>query len=233
MQVNSLTESGELIRLRPLRVIGLMAVMLAPALLVLAAVFKASTYFGVPIATFTRDPTAVAQVPYYVGILSNLGILAWCAAGVLSLFAAVIVRESGGPRRHGAFLLCSALITFMLMFDDLFMLHECAFPLYMHINEKLVLACYMLLTGGYICAFRRVILHHDWPIFVASLGLFVVSVGVDVVEPAAIKSVHYLVEDGAKFLGVVLWAGFFARTAGQMLRHTMSLHSVPRRSAQI
>ena len=48
-----------------------------PALFVLLTVGIISWRTNIPLMDFTRDPLSIVDAPFYIGILSNLGILCW------------------------------------------------------------------------------------------------------------------------------------------------------------
>lgn len=187
-------------------------------LLVLAAVYKAHTYYGLPVGTLLRDPSAVTNVPWYVGVVSNLGVLLWCAAGAVCAFAAALLLRSGGGARRTAFLGCAASVSLLLMFDDLLMLHEAVLPQTFSIGEHVFLGLDAALLALFLAYFVRDILDHDWPILAGALVLFAVSMLLDRLRLQITPAGDELMEDGSKFLGAALWLGFWARTAHQAIR---------------
>lgn len=209
------------------RAIGVIIVL---PVLVLAGAYKFHTYYGVPIGNLMRDPNAVADVPYYIGAVSNFGVLLWGAAATAGLFGAAAVRGLGGGAKHVRFLLVGAALSLLLMFDDLLMLHEAALPQMFGWGEKAILAVYALALGAYLLSCARTILKHDWPILAAAFGFFAGSILLDRVDFASMTALMELFEDGCKFLGAALWLGFHARTAWQIVREqaTTALPSIAR-----
>jgi len=116
---------------------------LVPSLAVLAVTAAAVILFDVSIPAMTRDAAALAQIPPLWGIVSNLGILLWCAAVAICVFAAVAVFRAG-PRDAFRFLLFSALLTAYLLFDDFFQFHENIAPRHLGLNEHAVVAAQAL-----------------------------------------------------------------------------------------
>ena len=51
-----------------------------PSISILVAMVVVRVLFKVSMAAMTRDVTAIANIHPFSGILSNLGILLWCAA---------------------------------------------------------------------------------------------------------------------------------------------------------
>lgn len=182
---------------------------------------------GIPFSIFTQDPMVVAKGRIYYGFLSNLGILFWCAAASICLFAWAVLKRSSATGLSGFFLF-SGLLSALLMLDDLFQLHEGIFPVYLGIRQRYVLIAYMVLTVGYLIAYRRVILENYTLFMFAALGFFGLSVAEDVTELVAgvssSSSWHYLVEDGFKFFGIISWFAFFASLARREIWSCIDRH---------
>ena len=77
----------------------------------------------------------------------------------------------------------AALLTTILMFDDLFLIHEEVAPDHLHIPEKLVYVLYGALALGFFVGFLSQILKTDYLLLVAACLLFVVSVASDLMLP--------------------------------------------------
>jgi hypothetical protein len=166
-----------------------------------------------------RDPAAVAQMHPFTGVLSNVGILLWCAAAVAGLFAAVALRHSARCdwRR---FLISSGLLSLLLLFDDFFMFHEWLAPRHLGIHEYFVLLLLLGAVGGHLWAFRRVIFTTEYTLLALALGFFGLSFMVDLVPGRWMMHTgqwEYLLDDGPKFIGLAAWCSYHLRTAQHML----------------
>ena len=53
----------------------------------------------------TADPLAVCRAPIYIGAISNLGILLWCASASICLFCFALLRKNPGQRKTALFFL--------------------------------------------------------------------------------------------------------------------------------
>ncbi|MBD2745023.1 hypothetical protein [Coleofasciculus sp. FACHB-1120] len=171
----------------------------------------------IPARYLTRDPLAIVVQPFYLGIISNLGILFWCSAAAICFFTFAVLRKDSEQRIPKLFLLFSGLVTSVLLFDDFFLLHEDAFPNYLFIPEKLVYLGYGIMLSLYLIGFRKVILKTEFiPLFLA-IGWFALSVLVDsgkIPQPSSlgggkVGEVTSLLEDGAKLLGIVSWFVYY------------------------
>lgn len=183
-------------------------------LLFLVAVVVASRKTGVPLTTFTRDPVAVAGLSPFTGVASNLGAIFWSATAAICLFSWIALRSYSNESKLATFLLCSGLITTLLLLDDFFLLHESFFPKYLGMSEKVVVLCYGLLVLAWIVIFRKFILRTEYLILAVAFAFFGASLCVDVFQypiERLIGDWRILLEDGFKLLGIVGWLGYFSR----------------------
>jgi len=190
-----------------------------PSLCMLAAMALAGVLFQVDMDVMTRDVTATANVHPLTGILSNLGILLWCAAASICAFAAVTLRNVK-PGEAFRFLLCSALLSAYLLLDDFFLFHDELAPRYLGVDEKLVYAALGIAVSAYLIAFWRVILQTHFAVLLLALGFLGIAVVMDaLLEPWLRRLGHweYFVEDGAKWLGIAAWCSYYVRTSYQLV----------------
>lgn len=200
---------------KSLRAIALVA---AVSLVPIGVVLLLRVWKGVPIHALTSDVTSAAGVPAYTGFLSQLGIFFWAGAAAICLFSAQLLAALPDTREARRFCLASGLLTVVLAFDDLFLLHEEFFPS-LGIPEKAVLAAYAASVALYLACFRRLIARTDYIVLCMAFGFFAVSVGLDLVNPAGINP--YLAEDSAKFAGIVSWLAYFLRADTAILAPTV------------
>ena len=183
-------------------------------LLFLFAVVAASVGMDVSIAMFTRDPAAVAHIHPFIGVVSNLGVMLWTASATICLFSWAILRSSLDEMKFSTFLLCSGLMTTLLLFDDLFLLHDDIFPRYFGVKEKIVFLVYVGLILFGMVKFKECILETEYLVLIIALGFFGLSVFIDVLQPRIESFIGHwriLFEDGFKLLGIVGWFGYFLR----------------------
>ncbi len=185
-----------------------------PAGLILLFVVFLKIVFDVSTGDLLRDANAVSHRPPYVGMVSNLGILAWCATACICLFTAFLSRPKG--TNVESFLLYSGILSAILMFDDLFQFHDEAFPEYLNLSEELVLLSYGLFALIIFYRHKDVILSTNYLILLTCLALFFISIVVDQFfkEIPAEK----LIEDGAKFTGILTWLGYYLQISYETLK---------------
>ncbi len=180
----------------------------------------------VSIEILLRDPLQSANLPFYMGFVSNVGILGWAAGASFCGLAWGVLRRT---RNHPMvpFFALGGLLLAALGLDDFFIIHEEVVPVmlfpedgWLHISEKGVFAFYGVFALVFLIRCRRVILNETpFGLLAAGMGFLAASLVVDVLGISSIvhdRGNRLLVEDGAKLLGILCWAGYFATTA---LRH--------------
>jgi hypothetical protein len=191
----------------------------APTVALLALVGMVARPIGVEPGVFLRDPAHIAHVPFYTGIISNLGIAVWCAGAVMALFAAAALPKTPDRREDRRFLLWSGLLTLYLMVDDLAMLHDDVYRNLFHIYEQVVFLVYLPIAAIYLTRFRRQLFGPHVALVVLTGAFTILSLTMDqwhmllTVFGRIIVPENQLVEKGAKLLSMVSWMAFLARTA--------------------
>jgi len=198
-----------------------LAALYLPVLALLFVTVIAARYTHTPVSSLTRDMAAIAHVHPLIGVVSNVGILLWCATAAICLFARGLLRERGRHAEAG-FLMWTGLLTVVLLVDDLFMIHEYIAPVHFHVNEKVVLAAHACLAGAYLLRHRQLILASNYQLLAAAMALFAASILVDVMDAHGWWS---LGEDGFKVLGIASWFGYHAGRARHWLAHASPVPS--------
>lgn len=193
--------------------IGLYTPMLIIVLIILLVGFQLS----IPMADLTRDPSATTDTSPFLGALSNIGVLCWCASVAICFFTFALLQKKAFTGKLLAFLLVGGLISLILLLDDLFLFHEIVFPLYFKIPEKIVFLSYGLMVLGYITRFRKLIFETDFIFLLFAFCFFGLSIIIDILD----LRVSALFEDGSKLFGIVSWFGYFARTCFQAIKYAL------------
>lgn len=163
-----------------------------------------------------RDPNAIAGQPHYVGAISQFGGILWAGTlGVAVLTSVFLLRQYHPEFRPVAFTMTSALLTVMLLLDDVYMGHEAMFPQLLGVPEKAVYAAILLSFTAYVVRFRRSILQSPWLFLVLALGGWAGSLLIDIRSgwlPISSSEILYFLEDGLKLTGIVFWSAFIFTT---------------------
>lgn len=187
-----------------------------PTLFLFCILIAVKLQTQLPISYFTRDPSAIMEVPFYIGMLSNIGILFWCSSAAICLFSCAILRQPVNYREMQSFFLISGIVIFTLALDDFFLFHESVFPKYLHIPEKVIYAVYGTVILLYLLKFRKIILKTDFIILFFGLFFFGLSIIGDKILGASEQSLF--AEDASKFLGIVSWFTYFTRVCIKQIR---------------
>lgn len=182
---------------------------------VLGAVAVAAASFGVSLPFMTRDYSALAEVHPLSGVLSNLGILVWCATAAVCLFAAAVLRASG-QSQMSRFFAASGALTGYLTLDDFFLIHEDLAKRYLGWDETIVFAILGVVVLVYLYSFRKVIWHSSFIVLAIAVVLLAASVMTEVIfEPVMwlLRDWQYLLEDGFKWMGIAAWSCYYVCTA--------------------
>lgn len=157
------------------------------------------------------DPAQLTGSPWYTGLLSNLGILAWAVAAIAAGGGAWVALRAGRPTAV-TFLASAAMITTLLLLDDLLQVHAVILP---ETGMHPTAAQLMVVAPAPLWAWlhRVEIARSRWLLLLAALAGFAVSLGADQFVAVDEASRRLLLEDGAKLLGVLAWAQYFVLTA--------------------
>nr|WP_290919121.1 hypothetical protein [Hyphomonas sp. 34-62-18] len=181
------------------------------ALAVLCAVIGAKLFGKASFDMLTRDMAAMAEVHPLTGLLSHLGLMVWSAGAAVCFLGAVYLYRANEPG-VGFFFWGSALTTWLL-FDDAFMIHETLANWYLGLGEKAVIFALGLAVSLWLYVYRKLLIALGPFFLIAALAMFALSVGVDAF-PEEMFPLSYLgdwrllLEDGAKWIGIVLWLTF-------------------------
>ncbi len=192
-----------------------------PILILLAVTKLFSDATSIPLRQLMLDPTEFTHVPFYTGIMANLGILLWSATASVCLFVSIFLPQLVS-KEWKDFFLVSGLLTLLLLLDDLLRIHDEIFPIYLGIKGDVFGMGYVLLILLYLLRYRTLIFQYPYGFLVMALGLFAISVAVDVAPPFlkglfSVADVLFL-EDSAKLLGIANWLAYFAYLSSSVLR---------------
>jgi len=166
----------------------------------------------VPIGFFLRDVASIANLSPLAGLLSNVGVLLWCATTTICLFTSRLMI-GGGDKAFARFFLAFGVFSGMLMIDDLWLIHEYWWRQLHPLLKTIPLEfAYIVVLSVLLLVFRRVILVTKWQVLGGALLLFSFSVGVDLFASKSGRW-HQLIEDGPKLLGIAGWFIYFLDTA--------------------
>jgi hypothetical protein len=202
-----------------------------PSFLFIILVWRISKVFGIDIYELTADPAEVVGKPPYVGLISNIGNLLWCATAAICIFSAFLTKlDRDGFRRWFTFLLSSGVLTTFLLLDDMFQLHEYYhiiffgsdnFPLKDRALQNLFEAFYFIVYFGcftfYLAYYSKLIKCTEYLFLTLAFFFFGLSVVIDIITPESMP-MHDLTEDSFKLLGIISWSAYLSKTCSLVIR---------------
>lgn len=171
----------------------------------------------VPAESLLLDRSAVSGGRWYQGMVTSLGVLAWTVAAVScagTAFVAGLARR-GRVRRVFRF---AALLLVVLLLDDLFLLHSDVVAKYLGAPKLALVGLEALGTLVWVATGVDEIRRTRWELLVAAGAGFGISVVVDAVAVVSDPRLRLILEDGAKFLGVLALAAWSVTTAADIIR---------------
>lgn len=170
--------------------------------LAIALVALASWLLGEPAKVFTREPQVILKGSFYVGSFSNLGGLIWFAAAAIMSFAASL-----RPVGRGALIL-AAVVTWAMGLDDIFMFHEKIYPKLL-ISDPILYALYFGTIGVIVLRYYRQLERSTLVGMAIAVFFWILSAALD----RYFNDIGQHAEDGAKFIGIAVWAAAWIREA--------------------
>lgn len=183
--------------------------------------------YNIPVWDFTKEPNRILGGDFYIGALSNLGVIIWTVAATLCIFFAIYLKRYNPSSPFRLFLLHAGILTTLLLLDDVYMLHDGAFPVYLNIDGYYVYGFYFVYILYLLIRFRKVIFETEYLILLSSILLLSLSVLADVMEDrgslrsillnlannreAVLNQFFVYFEDTFKGLGIITWVVYFSR----------------------
>lgn len=160
------------------------------------------------------DPAAVYKLPIFTGIVSQLGIY------LLLITAAVCGFAGQFQVEYRKRLIAVAILSFVLAFDDQYLIHERVAPRQLGVSEQMLMLYYGLFALGILYQFgRKVFEPPQWPLLLAG-GMLFVSIVVDNLGLGS-GGLVLVIEDFAKLSGYALWSAFWIVFGSREIRKAM------------
>jgi hypothetical protein len=163
------------------------------------------------------DANQIAGVEWYVGIVTYLAVLSWCAGSVSALWGAWLARLAGRAD-DAAYLLSGAVITAYVLADDLLQLHAVFIPQHTPLGKRGAEAVLVAVVVAWLVLFRRQIARTRWLVLIGAGLALVASLVIDATAGWGSPRLQLLAEDGAKLLGALGWATYFVATTADIVR---------------
>jgi hypothetical protein len=165
------------------------------------------------------DPVYASGGSWYFGAVAQFGVLAWSVAAVLAGAASWLVGRLGRTSAR-PFLLTAAFAGTVLLFDDLFALHATVIGRVVPKTFGMMLVVAPILWWA--INYRSDIMRTRWQVLLCAAAGLATSAIVDVGFAQGQDDYLVLIEDGAKFLGVLAWATYMVVTVRDIAESAMS-----------
>lgn len=171
------------------------------------------------------DMAEQARVNSLTGIMSSLTGLAWVVAATVFGFTAALAgpKDERGPGR--GFFIGFALLSIWLALDDVFLIHDYLAFRYFGYGEALALLPLLVFALVLAGLFWRDLFGAGLPVVAGAVGLLGASLMFDalpMLHDAQNNDVQNLYEDGLKWLGAVVWAGYAVTVSARKLRQRLA-----------
>jgi hypothetical protein len=183
----------------------------------LAIVLVLGSVAGITPEDLLGDAAAVMDAPFYVGAVSNVGILLMAMTGAVCFFGYLLLRAGGRPRDGRDFLLAVGVISMVFCIDDLFQIHETLPEVTGRWGaQRLLYGAYAVGLLAFLVRYRSAIGASNWPLMFMALGLWAGSGLIDQVGLPIDRSYQFVtntLEDTMKVVGIVSWTVYGLTTA--------------------
>ena len=186
-----------------------------PSISILIGVAIVSIVLDINLRLITSDVTAIAKINPLSGILSNFGIILWCASASICFFAAIAIRNIE-PKDSFWFLVYSGFLSAYLLFDDFFQLHEILAGEHVGISEIFTYMALGMAVLIYLFIFRRNIWRTNFPFLLMAFTFLASSVATDLFQSSFIMRIghwEFFIEEGTKWLGIACWCSYYVQTS--------------------
>ncbi len=188
--------------------------------LLLLLVWAMATSQKLPLEYFFADPAKTLKTHPFVGLMSNIGVLLWCASAAMCFLSSAVLQKHKQSRK-AKFMLFSGLLTTALLLDDFFMVHD-----YLLYSTNIVLpfqfilfTIYGIFIIAYLTLFYRYFYSKLTIVLVVGIIFFGLSMIIDLMVVNQSQTIAVL-EDVFKFLGIVNWSLFLVITAYKLILQT-------------
>lgn len=156
-------------------------------------------YGGAVIERLFKEPFSL-KYPY-LGVLVLASEILWSATGAICLFTFMVLRRLSSASFYQQFILCSGLVTILLVFDDTFRLTTWLNVVF-GVPKQLSYMVYGVAAIAVGVVFQQAIRTTPYLLLAVAALLFLFSAGVDLASIEG-QGLPAMLEDGSKLLGIL------------------------------
>jgi len=179
-----------------------------PGLIFYTIAFNVMHHNGYHTMEIIRDFAQQMDASSFLGFLSSIGTWLWVSAMAIAFFGFITVK-SPKSYRHRELLLLLGLFSFLLAFDDFFMIHD------RYIDQNICYGTYAFLAIALLVRHYKTIIEINGFGFIFAGTLLALSIFTDIIQdylPFDYSDIQ-IVEEGFKFTGAATWLFFVALVA--------------------
>ena len=159
----------------------------------------------IPYENLVRDPNAIADLPKYIGFISQFGIFLWFASVGICFMGYFLIRGIESVNIKSKYLLYFGIFSLMLGLDDAYMLHEEL--AHRGLYEEMFFGVYAVMLLVFILKFLKLFFQTHFILLILSGFCLASSIAVDKYDHTL-----FLLDDSFKVSGIVFWFVYFFRT---------------------
>jgi hypothetical protein len=163
------------------------------------------TWRDIPYENLVRDPNAIANLPKYIGFISQFGIFLWFASVGICFMGYFLIRGIESVNIKSKYLLYFGIFSLMLGLDDAYMLHEEL--AHRGLYEEMFFGVYAVMLLVFILKFLKLFFQTHFILLILSGFCLASSIAVDKYDHTL-----FLLDDSFKVSGIVFWFAYFFRT---------------------
>jgi hypothetical protein len=179
-----------------------------PGLIFYTIAFNVMHHNGYHTMEIIRDFAQQMDKSSFLGFLSSIGTWLWVSATAIAFFGFLTVK-SPKTYRHRELLFLLGVFSFLLAFDDFFMIHD------RYINQNICYGTYAFLAIALLVRHYKTIIEINGFGFIFAGILLALSIFTDLIQddlPFRYSNIQ-IVEEGFKFTGGATWLFFIALVA--------------------
>ncbi len=174
---------------------------------ILAAV-RIGIFTGLSFDELSRDPLGTLNASSWLGIFSSGGIVLWSIGWVGLVLSWFYTKGYKDLKVARIVNLGFGIVGFVMYIDDYIMLHDRFLPIYLGINEVVLPVVYFCAVIVLVIVYLRELVGRGLLILGGAFLFLGFSAGIDTLFYQQHVAWEFYLEDGAKFIGIVLWTGF-------------------------
>lgn len=176
---------------------------------------------SVPVADLIEDSGSLGVVPWYDGLVSNVGVLLWAITVCACAITAFVAHHGGRGGACDVFRGAAVFFGFLLL-DDLFLIHTHIIPHLVPIHRHNVMLAEGVLGLMWLIPSWPEVQRTRWHMLVAAGLALGTSIAVDIfIETEETGVAVLIMEDGSKFFGGAALATWATVTAADVIRSTV------------